>query len=87
MILVIAAVSYTVPVWISLALIFLPTLDFVGFPYVFSLVRISVLLILVYGAFAWVRPSLVPPYLTKKVIVAMMCGIVMTAMLPHGALR
>ena len=85
-ILVIAAASYIMPIWISLALIFLPLFDFVRFPYVFSLIRISVLLILVYGAFAWVRPSLVPPYLTKKVIVAVMCGIVIAAMLPYGAL-
>ncbi|MDE0266428.1 MAG: hypothetical protein OXK17_05330 [Thaumarchaeota archaeon] len=84
-ILVIAAVSYIVPVWISLVSIFLP-FGFFQFPYMFSLIRISVLLILVYGAFAWVRPSLVPPYLTKRVIVAMMCGIVIAAMLPYSAL-
>lgn len=84
-ILVIAAASYIVPVWIPLVSIFLP-LDFFHFPYMFSLMRISVLLVLVYGAFAWVRPSLVPPYLAKKIIVAMMCGIVVAAMLPYGAL-
>lgn len=84
-ILVIAAVSYVVPVWISLVSIFLP-FGFFQFPYVFSLIRISVLLILVYGAFAWVSPSLVPPYLTRKVIVAMMCGIVIASMLPYSAL-
>ena len=84
-ILVIAAVLYIVPVWISLVSIFLP-FGFFQFPYMFSLIRISVLLILVYGAFAWVRPSLVPPYLTKRVIVAMMCGIVIAAMLPYSAL-
>ena len=44
-ILVIAAVSYIVPVWISLVSIFLP-FNFFQFPYVFSLIRISVLLIL-----------------------------------------
>ena len=84
-ILAIAAASYIVPVWIPLVSIFLP-FGFFQFPYMFSLIRISVLLILVYGAFAWVRPSLVPPYLTKKIIVAMMCGIVIVAMLPYSAL-
>lgn len=83
-ILVIAAVFYIVPVWTFFVLIFLP--PFVGFPYMLSIIRISVLLIMVYGAFAWVRPSLVPPYLTKKIIVAIMCGIVVVAILSNSAL-
>ena len=84
MILVIAAVSYIAPVWIPLVSIFLP-LNFFDFPYMFSLMRISVPLVLVYGAFAWVRPSLVPPYLTKKIIVAVVCAVAMVALLSYGA--
>ena len=83
-ILVIAAVFYIAPVWISLVSIFLP-FGFFQFPYMFSLMQISIPLILVYGAFAWVRPSLVPPYLTRKIIVAMLCGVVVVVMLSDGA--
>ena len=47
-------------------------------------IRDSVVMILVYGALAWVAPSLVPPYITRKAVAAIMCGIVIIATVYGG---
>ena len=54
------------------------------FGYGMRVIQILVFLILVYGAFAWVKPSLVPSWLTKKITVGIMCGIVIVMTLPVG---
>ena len=54
------------------------------FGYGMLVIQILVFLILVYGAFAWIKPSLVPSWLTKKITVGIMCGIVIVMTLPVG---
>lgn len=78
-----------------LSYVFLPVLLLIAIPPFFvgghlvlvlaiSVIRVSAFMILVYGAFAWVAPSLVPPYLTKRAIVAIMCGIVIVTTVSGG---
>ena len=49
-----------------------------------SVIRLSAFMILVYGAFTWIMPSLVPPYLAKKAIQLIMCGIVAVMAVSEG---
>ena len=54
------------------------------FGYGIHAIQIFIFLILVYGAFAWIKPSLVPSWLTKKIIVGIMCGIVIVMIFSDG---
>jgi hypothetical protein len=42
--------------------------------------------VLLYGALAWVKPSLIPPYISKKIIVGIIGGIVILSLIPSGIL-
>ncbi len=85
---IVAIVAYIfVPIPISLSLLSFFTMP--SFPiagYVLHLIRTFVLVILLYGALAWVKPSLVPLYISKKIIYAVICGIVILSVLPSGML-
>lgn len=85
---IIAVVSYTfVPIPISLLMVsffYSPSFPITGI--VMHAMQISVLIVFLYGALAWVKPSLVPPYISKKIISAVICGIVILSVLPSGML-
>ena len=72
-----------IPIGLSMFSFFHPT----SFPiagYVVHAIQVFVFVILLYGALAWVKPSLVPPYISKKIIVGVICAIIILAVLPEG---
>ncbi|QLH06648.1 hypothetical protein [Nitrosopumilus ureiphilus] len=85
---IVAVVAYIfVPIPISLSMLsflYSPSFPLAGI--VMHTIQISVLMILLYGALAWVKPSLVPSYISKKVITAIICVIIILSMLPSGLL-
>lgn len=86
-ILIIIAVASYIFVPIPLGFLFFPAFHPVSFPisgYIMHAIQIFVSLILVYGAFAWIKPSLVPSHITKKIVIAVMCGIIIVMIIPSG---
>lgn len=86
---VIAAVAayIFVPIPVSmtmLSLLYSPSFPIAGI--VIHAIQISVLIVLLYGALAWVKPSFVPSYISKKAITAITCTIIVLTMLPSGLL-
>ena len=79
----------------ALSYVFLPVFLLITIPAFFigehmvsmlavTTIRDAAVMILVYGALAWVAPSLVPPYFTKKAVAAIMCGIVIITTVSGG---
>ena len=85
---IVAIVAYIfVPIPVSmtmLSFLYSPLLPIAGI--VMHTIQISVLIVLLYGALAWVKPSLVPSYISKKAITAIICTIIVLSMLPNGLL-
>ena len=85
---IVAIVAYIfVPIPVSmtmLSLLYSPSLPIAGI--VMYTIQISVLIVLLYGALAWIKPSLVPSYISKKAIPAIICTIIVLSMLPSGLL-
>lgn len=72
-----------IPIGLSMFSFFHPT----SFPiagYFVHAIQVFVLVILLYGALAWVKPSLVPSNISKKIIIGIICAIIILAVLPEG---
>jgi hypothetical protein len=84
----VAIISYifvTIPIGLSMFSFFHPT----SFPIAGIMVhgiQIFVFVILLYGALEWVKPSLIPPYLSKRMITGIIIGIIILGLLPSGML-
>ena len=80
---IVAYIFLPIPIGLSMFSFFHPT----SFPiagYVVHAIQVFVFVILIYGALAWVKPSLVPQYISKKIIVGVICAIIILAVLPGG---
>lgn len=83
--LVAAVLSYVfLPVFLLITVPLFPVGGHMVSALVVTAIRDSVVMILVYGALAWVAPSLVPPYITRKAVTAIMCGIVIITTVSGG---
>lgn len=72
-----------IPIGLSMFSFFHPT----SFPlagYVAHAIQVFVLVMLLYGALAWIKPSLIPKYISKKIIIVVICTIIILAVLPEG---
>jgi len=82
----IAIASYIlvpIPIGLSMFSFFHPT----SFPiagYVVHAIQVFVFVILLYGSLAWIKPYLVPHFISKKITVGIICTIIILAVLPEG---
>ena len=85
---IVAVVAYIfVPIPISLSIIpFLYSQSFLIAGIVMHAIQIFVLVLLLYGALAWIKPSLIPQYISKKIITVVIVVIVILTLLPSGML-
>ena len=86
--LVIAITAYIlvpIPIGLSMFSFFNPiSFPLVGF--ITHVIQVFVLVILLYGALDWIKPSLVPKSISKKVVGGIIFGIVFLSILPTGIL-
>jgi len=72
-----------IPIGLSMFSFFHPT----SFPiagYAVHAIQVFVLVILLYGALTWIKPSLIPQYISKKIVIGVICSIIILAILPQG---
>ena len=80
---IVAYIFVPVPIGLSMFSFFHPT----SFPiagYVVHAIQVFVLVIILYGSLEWVKPSLIPKSISKKIIVGIICAIVILAVVPEG---
>lgn len=85
--LVAAAIASYIFVPIPIGFLFFPFFHPASFPiagYVMHAIQILVFVMLLYGALAWIKPSLIPKYISKKIIVGVICAIIILVVLPDG---
>jgi hypothetical protein len=84
----IAILAYIfVPIPISLLMVsFLYSTSFPVVGFMIHAIRIFIFVMVLYGALAWVKPSLIPPYISKNMITGIIIGIIILSLLPSGML-